>query len=121
MIKKYCIEFSLDENRCVYVHDLHLPTLLRFARGVVVLNSTAGIQALHHERPLKVCGKAFYNLEDLCFQGSLEEFWGESVNFKVNKLFYRNFINYIIRQTQFNGSFYKRLSGVVSRSGIKWY
>ncbi|MGB1699270.1 MAG: capsule biosynthesis protein, partial [Nannocystaceae bacterium] len=39
--------FGLGE-RLIYVHDLHLPTLLQHARGTVVMNSTVGLSSLHH-------------------------------------------------------------------------
>lgn len=37
-----------------FIDSGHLPTLLAFARGVVVANSTVGLSALHHERHLEV-------------------------------------------------------------------
>src|SRR5690606_27659695 len=49
-------------TRVRYVHDLHLPTLLRSARGVVTMNSTVGTSALRHGKPVKVLGRAIYDL-----------------------------------------------------------
>jgi capsular polysaccharide export protein len=48
------------EGRIHYVHDLHLPTLLRHTRGVVTVNSTVGLQAMYHRAPVCVLGESFY-------------------------------------------------------------
>lgn len=52
LIKRPQIQFSLGQ-RLHYIHDLHLPSLLRHARGVVIVNSTVGLSALFHETPVK--------------------------------------------------------------------
>src|SRR5438105_8127421 len=49
--------------RLLYVHDQHLPTLLESMRGAVVINSTAGLSALSHNAPVKVCGVAIYDID----------------------------------------------------------
>lgn len=41
-----------------YIHDQHLPALLEHARGAMMINSTVGLSAIHHNTPLKVCGTA---------------------------------------------------------------
>ena len=48
------------------------------AKGVVVVNSTTGLSALHHGRPVAVLGKAIFNLAGLTFKGPLDDFWKES-------------------------------------------
>src|SRR5205085_11035571 len=70
-------EFALDQ-RLLYIHDQHLPTLLESMRGAVVINSTAGLSALSHNAPVKVCGVAIYDIRGLTFQGSLDNFWLEA-------------------------------------------
>src|SRR5690606_35797780 len=55
-------------ERVRYVHDLHLPSLLRAAKGTVVLNSTTGVSSLHHGTPVKVLGEAVYDIPGLTFQ-----------------------------------------------------
>lgn len=96
------------QGRVFYIHDQHLPTLLDHARGVVLINSTVGLQALHHSRPLKVCGNALYDMDGLTYQKSLDSFWHEASSFTVNMDLYERFRCYMIDHTQFNGSFYKR-------------
>ncbi len=51
------------------------PLLAQNARGVVVINSTVGLQALERGAPVKVLGAALYNRPGLTEQGSLDGFW----------------------------------------------
>lgn len=113
MAKKYGLE-----DRLVYVHDLHLPMLLQHARGVVMINSTVGISSLHHGTPTKTCGDAIYDMEGLTYQGSLDDFWNDAEDFKVDRDLYLSFVSYIVNKTQLNGSFYKKLEDVNTHSGI---
>lgn len=108
------------KNRLYYVHDLHLPTLLKHALGVVLVNSTVGMSALHHGTPTKVLGAAIYDMQGLTFQGPLAEFWRQAQHHPVNKLLFRRFRCYLIRHTQINGSFYKKLDGSFSSTGLRW-
>jgi len=112
-------KFSLG-NRLIYIHDQHLPTLLDHARGVVVINSTVGLSALHHQKPLKVCGSALYNIDGLTFQGSLDEFWNKAAAIKIDKRLYTRFRNYLITKTQLNGSFYRKLRAFAPGAGLVW-
>lgn len=111
----------LDVSRRVfYLHDQHLPTLLQHARGVVVINSTVGLSALHHNTPLKVCGRALYDLPGLTFQGTLESFWGEASASAVDRELYKSFRTYLIENSQLNGNYYKRLKVPGSHAGLRW-
>lgn len=62
-------------DRVHYVHDLHLPSLLRHTRGMVTINSTSGLSALYHGAPVKCLGKCLYDLPGLTHQGALNQFW----------------------------------------------
>jgi capsule polysaccharide modification protein KpsS len=107
-------------DRLVYVHDLHLPTLLQNARGVVVMNSTVGLSSLHHATPVKVLGKAVYDIPGLTYQGSLEEFFGEIA--RVDTALYMNFHRWLRETSQFNGSFYKRDLMFIDEDGARrWW
>jgi capsular polysaccharide export protein len=97
--------------RLKYVHDLNLPTLLTHARGVIVINSTVGLSALHHQTPVITLGKAIYNLPGLTFQGGLRRFWTEAPSQPPDLALYWKFRNYVVDHTQLNGSFYKPLPG----------
>ncbi len=74
LIKRLSKKYGLGE-RVIYVHDLPMPELLRHAKAVVTINSTAGISALIHNKPLKVMGNSLYDIVDLTYQGTLDDFW----------------------------------------------
>lgn len=112
------------EKRVKYIHDQHLPTLLEHARGVVVINSTVGLSALHHGTPTKTCGSAIYNIKGLTFQGKLGDFWTQAEYEIVDAELYVKFRHYLIENTQLNGNFYRRLNNQHSKqksfSGLVW-
>jgi capsular polysaccharide export protein len=107
-------------DRVIYIHDLHLPSLLKHAIGTVVINSTVGFSSLFYSTPVKVCGRAVYDLEGLTFQGSLDEFWEKSKTLAVDRAIFNGFKNYLIDTTQLNGSFYSRLPASSLYSGLIW-
>jgi capsular polysaccharide export protein len=111
---------SLPADRLIYVHDLHLPSLLKHACGVVVINSTVGFSSLYYSTPVKVCGRAVYDVEGLTFQGSLNEFWEAGRSFALDRGLFRQFRNFLIETTQVNGSFYSRLPESGYSSGLNW-
>jgi capsule polysaccharide modification protein KpsS len=104
-------------NRLLYVHDLHLPTLLRCARGCVVLNSTVGLSALFHGTPVKVLDSAVYDIPGLAVQLSLDEFWSAEV--EVDAVAYHRLRAFMLRENQGNGSFYRRIAAA-GPSGVFW-
>jgi capsular polysaccharide export protein len=108
------------ELRVRYIHDQHLPTLLMYAHGVVVINSTVGLSAIHHGAPTKVCGKALYDMPGLTYQGTLDEFWSDALYSKPDQRLYQRFRNYLVAETQLNGSFYKPLKEAGLCAGLIW-
>lgn len=92
------------KNRVFYVHDLHLPTLIKHSLGVIIINSTVGIQSLYHNIPVKVMGNAIYDIPGLTFQGQLHKFWQEYS--QIDRKLFNKFYFYVIKTTQLNGSFY---------------
>ena len=108
-------------GRLLYVHDCHLPDLLDAARGVVVINSTVGLSAIIHERPVKVHGgRAFYDMCGLTAQVSLDAFWKRAEEFRPDPELVRRFQAYVIRKTQINGNFYRKCRGSTLRCGLLW-
>jgi capsular polysaccharide export protein len=105
-------------HRVVYVHDLHLPTLLKHARGTVVINSTVGLSSVHHRTPVCVLGRANYALPGLTHQGSLQTFWHNPA--RPEARLYRQFRGWLIAYNQANGSFYAPLSGGGMVAGLRW-
>lgn len=112
-------QYQLQE-RCHYIHDQHLPTLLAHARGVVVVNSTVGLSAVGEGVPVKVCGKSIYDIKGLTFQGALTDFWNHARKAVPNAALYKAFRSYLIAHTQHQGSFYKQLPDVSYKSGVLW-
>jgi capsular polysaccharide export protein len=95
------------KKRVYYVHEVSLPKMLRFAKGVVTINSTVGLSSLYHQTPVKVLGNAFYDIGGLTYQGSLDRFWSFP-----GKVIYTNFLkykNFIVFKSQIFGSFYGKL------------
>lgn len=107
-------------DRCRYIHDQHLPTLLRHSCGVVVVNSTVGLSAVAAGVPVKVCGASIYDIQGLTFQGSLDDFWQHAHLALPNPELYQAFRGYLISHTQHQGSFYKRLPENFYMSGVVW-
>ena len=104
-------------QRVLYGHDLHLPTLLDHAKGVVTINSTVGISALLHGAPTKVLGRALYDLPGLTHQGDLAGFWGEADT--VDRGLFKRFRTYLYEQTQLDGSFFKYFDATVDLASSK--
>ncbi|HZF70872.1 MAG TPA: capsule biosynthesis protein, partial [Sulfuricurvum sp.] len=119
LIYRLAEKYNISE-RVKYIHDQHLPTLLEHAKGVVLINSTVGLSAIHHSAPLKTCGTSIYNIEGLTYQGKLENFWNDAESFKVDRELYRRFKGYVVNYKQINGNFYHRLKGSKFKSGIDW-
>lgn len=103
-------------DRVHYVHDLHLPTLLQYARGVVVVNSTTGLSALYHRTPVKALGRCIYDIPGLTHQGELASFW--QVPTAPDEQLHDQFRNYLIAVTQVYGSFYSGSPVVKDAPGV---
>lgn len=103
LIKRLSKEYGLGE-RVIYVHDLPMPELLRHAKAVVTINSTAGISALIHNKPLKVMGNALYDIKGLTYQGHLHQFW--QADFKPDMKLFKKFRGDLLVKTQVNAVYY---------------
>lgn len=104
------------EQRLVSVHDLHLPTLLKHARGVITVNSTVGISAIHHGVPIQVLGDAIYDIPGLTARLPLERFWLEQP--PPDRALYQAFAKYLRWTNQHNGNFYRPL--FAGGAGVRW-
>ncbi len=97
--KKYGVQ-----NRVLYVHDLPMPEMLKHAKAVVTINSTAGLSALIHNKSLKVMGDALYDMKGLTYQGHLHQFW--TAGFRPDMKLLGKFREYLLETTQINAVFY---------------
>ncbi|MFJ1253072.1 capsule biosynthesis protein [Cupriavidus sp. CuC1] len=108
---------SLDmADRFDFIDAGHLPTLLDHARGVVVVNSTVGLSALHHRRPLMTLGTAIYDMAGMTWQGELDNFWLEAEGPDMS--LYQAFLDYLLHHTQINGDFYTRTGIAMATAGV---
>lgn len=117
LINKLAFEHSV-EDRVYYVHDLELPSLLKGARGTVLINSTVGMSSLLHKTPVKTLGQAVYDRAELTSQADLDAFWREPG--EVDLSAYQAFRDYLVEKNQINGSFYKRLPDTETTTGLSW-
>jgi len=117
VLKRLAEKYQL-EGRVIYVHDLHLPTLLDHARGTVVINSTVGLSSVLHKTPVCVLGDSVYDLPGLTHQGSLDGFWNDPG--VVDYPLFQRFRAWLLAHNQANGSFHQRLPGSTSHTGVRW-
>ncbi|AOA59201.1 capsule biosynthesis protein [Acinetobacter larvae] len=103
LIQRCAAQYGIS-GRVHYFCDIHLPTLLKNSRGMVTINSTTGIQALYHEIPVKVLGRALYDLPRLTCQHALDQFWMQPTAVDAG---YFHFFRYsLIEYSQLNGAYY---------------
>lgn len=103
LIRQMSHEFDIM-GRVFYGCDLHLPTLMRASIGMITVNSTTALQSIYHQKPTKIMGRALYDVVGLTDQKPLDEFWANPT--APDREFYLKFREYLIEQTQLNGSFY---------------
>ena len=106
------------DGKVLYIHDQHLPSLLKATRGVVVVNSTVGLSALGHGAPVKVCGTALYDIPGVTFQGKLRQFWHLAHKAAPDPDMLVRFRRALIKRTQLNGSFYRKLRNISWQCGV---
>lgn len=93
------------EDRTIVLYDTYLPTCLTHAIATVTVNSTVGLTSIGYGIPTKALGRAIYDIEGLANPGQpLDRFWQE--HRAPDRDLYLKFRNYIIENTQLNGSFY---------------
>lgn len=63
------------EDRVIFIDGGDLVQLLKTCLGLVVINSTVGTMAITQGTPFITLGAAIFDVDDLSFQGSLDDFW----------------------------------------------
>ncbi|RFA28017.1 hypothetical protein CAI21_13970 [Alkalilimnicola ehrlichii] len=104
--------------RVVYLREADLPSLLRHAQGTVTINSTVGLSSLHHKTPVKVLGKAVYDIPGLVAKVDLDQFWTEPGT--VDSQLYKAFRRYLVTTVLANGNFYRRVHKGLGLTGVAW-
>ena len=82
------------------------PDLAQRSLGVVLINSTVGLQAIERGAPLMVMGDALYKRDGVSFGGNLDDFWRQACAPRKKTAF--NFLSQIKNLTQAPASVYAK-------------
>lgn len=92
------------EGRVSFIDGGNLAELAKEARGVVTINSTAGISTVQFGVPTITLGRGIYSMEGLTHQGELSGFWRNPL--KPDAELFRVFHRVVLSRTQINGNYY---------------
>lgn len=118
MVARLAREHGLA-GRVLFLEAGDIDRLAARSAGVVLVNSTTAMAALRHGRPLKVLGRATYDMEGLAHQGPLDDFW-RAVPMPDPALV-RAYCRVVLACTQIAGGFFapasiaQAVDGVVTR------
>ena len=90
-------------RRVLVMDGGHLPTLLSQSEGVVVVNSTTGLSALHHGRPVTVLGSAIFDIPGLTYRDRSTASGAEP---PPDQELFKAFRKVVLARAQVNGSFF---------------
>ena len=74
---------------------------------MVTINSTSGLSGLIHNMPVKVLGRAYYDIPGMTDQNTLAEFWNHPT--PPDKELFHAYRMYHLNVTQINGNFYSQV------------
>ncbi len=92
------------------------PALLRNAAGIVTINSTIGITALHGGVPVKVLGNAVFDVPGLTCQEPLDRFWKSPPAPDPDLM--DAFLRALVGTTQVKGGYYEPVSQASAIAGF---
>lgn len=101
-----CARAAGIEARVHVIDGGCLATLIGFIKGMVVINSTCGLQALLAGCPVKALGIALYDMAGLTHQGALDDFWQAPQ--PPDPVLVQAFVRVLAASVQVKGSFYNR-------------
>ncbi len=90
--------------------------LMRNAAGIVTINSTVGVTALHQGVPVKALGNAVFDVAGLTCQAPLDAFWHDPRPPERELL--GAFLRALIGTTQVKGGYYERASQACAIAGF---
>ena len=93
------------EERVRYFRGGHLDTLITRAQGVVTVNSTTGMRALHLGTPLVVLGQAVFDVPGLTHQRGLDSFWTKAT--APDAALVKDFLKALAGALQIRGVFFE--------------
>lgn len=103
-------------DRLVFLDGGGLGALFDHASGMVTLNSTAGLEALLADCPVKCLVPAHYDISGLTHDGSLESFWQDPVHPDADLL--RAYVTAIAATIQVRGSIHNRAGVAIAAGNI---
>ena len=106
--RSFIKKWQKHSKRIFFVTEMDLKVYYKALKGVVTVNSTVGLSAIHHEVPTLCLGKSIYAHEGLVTKGSIDLFWSKQSQVNVSK--YKLFEKNLKALTQMPGSFYKNQS-----------
>jgi capsular polysaccharide export protein len=74
LVLNHCRRLGIGD-RVVCLDGGNLDTMIAGSAGMVTVNSTSGVRALQLGSPVKVLGKAIYDIAGLTFPGDLDRYW----------------------------------------------
>lgn len=92
------------EGRIAFIEFGKLAIALKEARGMVTVNSSAGLQALFHGCPVKTLGLAVYNIPGLADPRPLDAFWRNPQ--RPEAAVYQAMQDILLTTSQYPGNFY---------------
>lgn len=107
------------EGRVFYLHDQDLQRLIDASLGVIVINSTVGLEAIGRGAPTLALGRAIYRIKGLSFDGSLEDFLRAPL--APDAALYEAFRRVVMADSQSNGSFMRPLADMDTPTGIRFH
>ena len=91
-------------ERVIAIDGGRLDALIRHADGVVLANSTVGLQAIRAGTPVCALGAAVYDMPGLTHQSALDRFWEAPE--AVDRRLAQAFVRALAARAQVKGSFY---------------
>ena len=103
VVAKLAEDFRISE-RVFFIEEGELGGILKRSAGVIIVNSTTGLQSLRAGVPTIALGAAIYDIPGLTHQGGLDSFWRHPEPIDAELL--RDFIKTIAATIQVKGNFY---------------
>ncbi len=92
-------------DRVDFIDGGNLAALCRASAGMVVNNSSAALSALGFSTPVKVLGDAFFDIQGLTDQKSIDTFWTDPT--PPDDALFKRFKAHVIARTQVNGNYHE--------------
>ncbi|MFN7220943.1 MAG: DUF6716 putative glycosyltransferase, partial [Burkholderiales bacterium] len=104
--------------RVFYIDAGDLNVLLTKARGLLTVNSTAGLQSIEHGCPTMTLGDAVYDVEGLTYQGDLADFWQRAE--KPDPEFAAAYLRLLLAMLHVRGGYYTPESVAAAADGMAY-